>query len=165
MRNPRHELVEAAYEGDLMLLREHGWAPVLDALANWWPGRFEPRDLAPYCDALGDEKLADIISAIRDLRTAQFRPKPNEIYRAMAESTASLPRDESRDRYGQRLRKDQMSPALIKVRMLQDSGHHTCTCEPRPVTLKIDKFSVLTCPSCGGLEQGQVYAAEDDLDF
>jgi hypothetical protein len=47
--------------------------------------------------------------------------------------------------------------------MLVDAGNPVCGCIPRPVDYRLDRYSVLQCCGCGGLEQGQVWEAEDDL--
>jgi hypothetical protein len=71
--------------------------------------------------------------------------------------------DSEKDRYGRRKPPWSQPAALVRVRMLVDAGNPVCECIPRPVDYRLDRYSVLTCCTCGGLEQGQVWEAEDDL--
>jgi len=163
----RVELMEKALTADYTSLKELGWLEVYEALRGWWPKRMSIEDLAPYLDALHEEPAEKVMSTLRGMRGEQWRPSPSALYREIqgivAKSQAE--HDAKKDRFGRKKRADQGSAALLRVRMLIDSGVHTCTCNPRPTAVREDRFHVLTCSDCGGLEQGQVFNAEDDLDF
>jgi len=124
-------------------------------------------DLAPYLDALYEEKASKVMDTLRGMRGEQWRPSPSMLYREIQgiEAKKRQRHDAPQDQYGQRKRDDQMPSALVQVRLLIDSGHHVCNCSPRSPTVIKDSLCVLRCKACGGLEQGQVFEAEDDLDF
>lgn len=161
----RVKLMEKALTADYGALKELGWLEVYEALRGWWPKRMSIEDLAPYLDALHEEPASKVMQILRGMRAEQWRPSPSMLYRAIQGISAAKQqqRESARDARGQLKRPDQQAAALVRVRMLIDAGNPVCKCVPRTVTLRKDRYHVLTCPSCGGLEQGQVFSAEDDM--
>jgi hypothetical protein len=161
----RTKLMEMSLNGDYQSLSELGWLEVYDALKGWWPKRMSIEDLAPYLDALHEDPASKVMSVLRTMRGEQWRPSPSALYREMQGVAAKKQqaRESEKDRYGRRKPPWSRPEALVRVRMLMDAGNPVCGCIPRPTDYRMDKYNVLQCRECGGLEQGQVWEAEDDL--
>jgi hypothetical protein len=165
-RMERTKLMELSLQADYSSLKQLGWLEVYEALKGWWPKRMSIEDLAPYLDALYGENATAVMDTLRGLRGEQWRPSPSSLYREMQGIAAKKQerRESDKDRYGKRKRPDEQSAALVRVRMLIDSGNPICACTARPTEVLQDRYHVLTCKGCGGLEQGQVFSAQDDLE-
>lgn len=157
--------MEKALTADYGALKELGWLEVYEALKGWWPKRMSIEDLAPYLDALYGESAANVMNTLRDLRGEQWRPSPSSLYREMQGIAAKQQarKESDRGRYGKKKRHDEQASALVRVRMLIDAGNPVCDCPARSPMVHEDRYHVLTCARCGGLEQGQVFTAQDDL--
>ena len=141
---------------------EESWTPVYEALRDWWSKSFAAQEFAPYLNVLGDQPPAAAMAAVRSLRAETWRPAPSTVYRTILGAAKQQQADQPR---GQRLRKDQQPATLERVLWLRDiEGEHVCGCMPRPVKVTIDSHHVLRCSRCRGLEQGQVFQAEDAED-
>jgi hypothetical protein len=57
------------------------------------------------------------------------------------------------------VRPDLAPAALQRARRLAENGTPVCTCAPRAPLLVHDGVWTLTCPTCGGLDAGQLEAA------
>lgn len=164
----RIELMEKALTADYGALKELGWLEVYEALKGWWPKRMAIEDLAPYLDALHEESAEKVMATLRGMRSEEWRPSPSSLYRTIQglDAKSREAKDSQKDSRGFRKRPDEQGVALLRVRMLVEANHPVCSCPGRPTTIKVDRFDVLKCGFCGGLEQGQVFAAEDDeIDF
>jgi hypothetical protein len=88
----RDELLRACATGDEVTLGRHGWRPVFDALAGWWPKRFGATDLRPYVTLLADERPEAIVAALELLTTMRgggFRPSPASCARSSTPTTTA----------------------------------------------------------------------------
>jgi hypothetical protein len=164
----RDELLRACATGDEVTLGRHGWRPVFDALAGWWPKRFGATDLRPYVTLLADERPEAIVAALELLTTMRgggFRPSPAEL-RALVHADD----DGERRDVGDCGSPSQSPEVLARVAAEVLDGAQLCDCGgPTSRTWVIDPpprrreppRGVWRCRDCGGLEPGQVYAAED----
>lgn len=158
------ELLRACEDRDYTAIRQAGWLEPFMALRNYWAKRFELTDFVPYLQALRDERPDAVMAAIDRLRGEKWRPMPSGLYREVNEAAAREQEEaKSRRTTFARKRKDQQPETLARVRwLLAERGEHVCVCLPRPNEVKIDQHYVLRCRVCDGIEQGQVYEAEDD---
>jgi hypothetical protein len=154
----RDQVVAAFETGDQGAVLRLGWWPVWEALATWWAPRqtCNAKETVPYAKLLGDENPDKVLEALRDL-TGEWRPSPaaihGRLHRTDDESKVDVGR--GRDVY----LRDEAVQAVVEA--LQ-AGEQVCTCGTwHPSRFRPDASRVLRCRTCCGIEQGQVYAAED----
>lgn len=165
----RDELRVACTKGDEHTLSRHGWRPVFDALAGWWPRQFSATDLLPYVGLLANDEPPEAIMAALKAHTGgkggQYRPSPAEL-RALIHADDDGPRVD----VGRCRNPSQAPDVLARVAAALAAGEVACECGgPATRTWVIDPpprrreppRGVWRCRDCGGLEPGQVYAAED----
>jgi ribosomal protein L37AE/L43A len=152
-----HDQLVAAFEnGDQLGVRRLGWWTIWEAAATWWAPRqtATAKDMVPFAKLLGDEDPAKVLDALRDL-AGDWRPTPAQVRGHLhrndhAEHTVNAGRatDPARD------------PAALTAALA--AGEHVCECgDPAGRTWRRDQHGVWRCPDCGGIEQGQAWAAED----
>lgn len=185
MRNDTGKLIEAAQAGDWEPMKKSGWLVVYQALRDWWKRRFGLEDFGPYLDLLGGEKPEAVMIALRELGNEEWRPAPSTIFRrfAQARQEAAVIAKQTGAKSKRPQPMPYQSPAsLARVRQLLERGQHVCECVPRPTNWLLEELDsriwqnadherhggrlpdhVIRCGRCYGLEQGQVYEAQDAL--
>jgi hypothetical protein len=151
------DLIAAFEVNDQLAIRRLGWWDVWEAAATWWAPKQTARakDLAPYARLLGDERPDDIIEAFKAL-SGDWRPTP-----AQVRGYLNGRRREKRVDAGRCRNPAMEPPALEAVASALREGERGCECGVHRSTWRIDAVDVLRCKGCGGLEHGQLYAAED----
>lgn len=152
----REQVVKAFETGDELAIHRLGWPPVREALATWWA---LPREwtMIAYAKLLGGEDPAKILEALEALAVDKWRPAPpvirGHLHRPDDESTVHAGR--GRDVYLN-------DEAVRAVAEALRAGEQGCTCGGwQPSRFPPDAAGVQRCRDCHGLEDGQVYAAED----
>ena len=158
MSSVRDQLIAACDVGDQLSIRRLGWYEVHEGLATWWAPRqgCTCRQLTPYAKLLGDQPPELVLDALQAL-AGDWRPTPGAIRgylnRKRADST-SVDLGRGRDLT---ITPDALQAVADAIR----AGEEPCSCGIHSPQWKRDGASVLRCPTCDGLEQGQVYAVED----
>jgi hypothetical protein len=150
------EVVAAFESGDELAVRRLGWYPAWEAAATWWAPRqgCTAREFVPYAKLLGDQEPAAVLEALRQL-AGDWRPTPAQV-------RAYLYRPEPTNVDAGRGRTLAHAPeALRAVAAAHAAGECGCSCGMRRPTWRVDHAHVLRCVACGGLEYGQLFAAED----
>ena len=164
----RDQLLAACENGDHVAIHRLGWGDVWEVLATGWAPRqtCSMNELKHWAKMLGNEDPAGLLPAI-DECAGVWRPTPGQIrghLNAKRADTSSVDVGRGRDR----------SSALEAVQAVAEAlraGEQACACGRMPVpdangSLRFPRWRrdaewVLRCSACGGLEQGQLYAAED----
>lgn len=156
--NLRDQIVAAFQDGHDDAIRRLGWWPVWEAVATWWAPRqtCTAREFVPYAKLLGAEDPARVLQALGEL-AGEWRPHPaaicGHLHRHDTDANVNVGR--GRDRFSN-------TDALAAVTAAIADGEPTCTCAGyHPSRYRHDTNSVLRCRTCAGIEQGQVWAAED----
>ena len=151
-------------------VRATGWDRVFTSIEQGWTiftdsGR--PTSLLPdmtklaWASLLGHHEPATILNALRmwpGTDGGSYCPKPADI--------AHLLRARPSERSGpyHAPRDDNSEAALRLVAELVGRGaENVCECRPAPANLVQDARGVLFAPCCGGIEEGQVDAADELL--
>ncbi len=123
------------------------WAPRQTARA---------KDMVPYAKLLGDHEPADVLEALEECATA-WRPVPGQL-KGYLNSKRSDPHRVDVGRGGDLTA---TAEALAAVAKALRAGEQPCSCGFHSAQWRRDAVYVLRCPTCSGLEPGQVYAVED----
>ena len=156
----RDELIKAAETENVKALASAGWLAVYDALRDWFAGRtLTLPAFATYLQLLGTEPPDLVLKAVQARAGhSKWRPEPADVYRTVMGAAAH----QQNQGPEKGLRADQQPATLERVLWLRDiEGARVCDCMPRPIKVRIDSHHVLRCCCCHGLEQGQIYQAED----
>lgn len=153
----RGMLIEALEQGDELGVRRLRWYEPYEAYSTWWAPRQQgtPSGFVVYAKVLGDCDPAAVLNAFRALAD-DFRPTPAAVlgYLNRAAGQIDVHLGRGRDRAS-------TPEAIAGVAAAIGAGDGPCSCPVRPPGWRIDPAGVLRCHACGGIEQGQVYAAED----
>ena len=158
----REQLVAACDSHDALTWRRLGWEPVARALKDWWPPPLNPPVdwglLRGYADALGAHPPEDVIEALR-ARAHRFRPGPADV---LAHLNAAGDDSGSRVDVGRGRSREMELDTLGDVAQRRNAGQSGCGCPfHRSQWDREPGTWVRRCPVCGGLEPGQLHAAED----
>lgn len=172
------ELVEAFQNNDQAAIRRLGWWTPWQTVHNGWQP-CPAREMVPYAYWLGGLDPDAVADAVREL-AGDWRPRPAQVLAFLKQKKrkdAQANPGVSRDRAA--------TPEALKATAAAvKAGAHICGCRAptlgkwRAPTLgkwRVDRTGVLRCAQtpkpgddrerfkagCGGLEPGQVYAAED----
>lgn len=173
MTATRDQLLDALQTGDEDTVRRLGWSEVIEALHSWWWSKaaFSLTDFVPYARALGDYSPADVLAALPAV-AGKWRPGPGQILGAVRAQHG----DGKRIDAGRATDRSRSVAALAAVRAALAAGEQPCQCGcPTNRAWITDDLEHRTdargsfclpvgawrCPTCGGLEPGQVFAAED----
>ena len=158
MTAQRDQLVAAIDGDDREAITRLGWEPVWRLLATAW----QPKqgctlsELRPYLELLGDADPAAVVAAIGEL-AGSWRPLPAEVRGVLNQQRRNAsPVDAGRgcDLAG-------TDEALRAVAAAITAGERPCSCDHHRPIWRRDAAWVLRCRACGGLEHGQLFAAED----
>jgi len=166
----RDQLLVACENGDHAAIHRLGWGDVGEVLATGWAPRqtCSMNELKPWAKMLGNEDPVALLSAI-DECAGVWRPTPGQIrgHLNAKRDDSSVDVGRGRDRAGS-------EEALRAVADAIRSGEQPCSCgyhSPQWRCAAVAKKRkgiplcaadyVLRCPSCDGIEPGQVYAVED----
>ena len=129
-----------------------------EAADTWWAPRqtCSFREFVPYAKLLGDEDPDKVLEAFRDL-AGDWRPHPAAVRGHIHRHDA----DESHVDVGRCVDPAATPEALAAFADAHRTGERLCTCGFHHPMWKIDRWGVLRCGKCGGLQQGQYYAAEE----
>ncbi len=154
----RDELVAAFERDDHVAIKAAGWWPVWEMCHTAWAPRQTARakDMVPYAKLLGAHEPADVLEALEECATA-WRPVPGQLRGYLNSKRA----DPHRVDVGRAADPAATDEALRAVADALRAGEKPCRCGFHSARWRLDDACVLRCPTCGGLEQGQVYAAED----
>jgi hypothetical protein len=156
----RDQVVAAFETDDDLTINQLGWWPVWEALATWWtlPQKCTRKNMVPYAKLIGGEDPAKVIAALEALATDKFRPSPSQI-RGQLHPTDG---DESKVDVGRGRDVYLRDEPVQAVAEALQAGEEGCTCGGwHSSRFHPDASGVLRCRTCHGLEDAQVYAAED----
>jgi len=158
MSGRRDQLVAACDAGDQLAIRRLGWYEVHEALATWNAPRqgCTLRQLTPYAKLVGDQEPELVLDALREL-AGDWRPTPGAVRGYLNAKRG----EKHRVDVGRAADPAATEEALRAVAAALDAGEQPCACGFHSAQWRLDDACVLRCPSCGGLEQGQIYAVED----
>jgi hypothetical protein len=137
-----------------------GWWPVWEMCHTAWAPRqtATATEMVPYAKLLGDHDPADVLEALEECSTA-WRPVPGHLRGYLNERRGQNHRVDvgrARDR--------SVSPeAIAAAADALRRGGRVCKCgcpTSRKWLIGTDS-GVLRCSTCDGLEQGQLFKAED----
>jgi hypothetical protein len=151
-------LIAALERNDQDAIRRLGWWDVWEAAATWWAPKqtAKAKDLVPYAKLLKDEIPDQILDAFREL-AGDWRPTPAQV-RAYLNAKR---RNAERVDVGRGRDRASTPEAVEATAEAYKAGERPCDCHVRRMVWRIDAAGTLRCRTCGGLEYGQVYAAED----
>ena len=160
----RHDLIAACDAQDHAAIRRLGWYDVHEACATWWAPRqgCTARELTPYAKLLGDVDPELVLEALKEC-SGEWRPSPGAVQGYLNGKRADGARvdvSRGRDLSG-------TEDALREVAVALHNGERPCSCASHSARWRCGAKSrpggswVLRCPSCDGIEPGQVFAAED----
>ncbi len=159
--NRRQELIDACERGDRPTVQRLGWDDNFETLRDGWWSRdpFTVAQLTPYAKLLGHYPPDTVRAAITDA-AGKWRPRPGELLaavRAHSKTNATAGTNAGRNR-NPATRPNALAATLEALH----AGARVCECSgPTSIRWTADTQGVWRCPTCDGLEQGQVYAAED----
>jgi hypothetical protein len=156
MKSVHKEIVVAFETGDELAIRRLGWWEAWQAAAEWWAPKqtCSATEFVSYARLLADEDPIAVLEAFRSL-AGEWRPHPAAVYAHLHRSP-----DEQRN-LGLARDRASTTEALAAAAAAHRTGEQPCSCAHHGPTWRVDMASVLRCPSCGGLEPGQLYQAED----
>ena len=117
--------------------------------------------MVAFVKLLGNENPADVLDAI-EACAGEWRPLPGELKGYLNRKRGAG--DGDRVDLGRGKAVCSRDEALDAVAAAVAAGVAVCSCGRPPTTWprgSADSDGVLHCPDCQGLEQGQVWAAED----
>jgi hypothetical protein len=155
---PASPLVAAFEQNDQDAIRRLGWWEVWEAAATWWAPKQTARakDLVPYVKLLEAEIPEQVVNAFREL-AGDWRPTPSQVRGYLNAQR----REHSRVDVGGGPDPASTPEAVQATAGAYNAGERPCDCRVRRAVWRIDAAGTLRCRACGGLEHGQVYAAED----
>jgi hypothetical protein len=172
--NLRDQVVKAFEADDRAAIRQLGWEPVWEARATWWRPKqtCTAREMVPLAKLLGGEDPGRVPKAHEAL-AGPWQPTPAEVRGHLNRQRA----DDSTVNVGRGRDRAATPEALKATAAAVKGGARVCECgaptlgkwDPRPDGVlrcasrpNPDADARLTrVPGCGGLEIGQVRAAED----
>jgi hypothetical protein len=154
----REQLVAAFEAGDHLTIRRLGWWPVWEAANTWNAPRqtCTAQEFVPFAKLLGYEDPVAVLDAFEAL-AGEWRPTPAQIKDWLNAGRMNA----SRVDVGGGRNLTETPEALQAVDAAIRAGEQPCSCGVRSPQWRRDDANVLRCPTCGGLDHGQVYAVED----
>jgi hypothetical protein len=158
-RRDDHPLVAAIDAGDHIAVRRI-WGGFWGALATGWQPKQTRtlKELRVYAERpeLRNEDPAVLEQAVLEW-DGSYVPLPAEVLAGVRRIRGETGRVDTG-----RCRNPVMEPAALEATARRlAAGELLCSCDVRQPTWRLDSSGVLRCPTCKGLEHGQVYAAED----
>lgn len=154
------ELLAAIDAGDDQAIDRLGWAEPWDLLATAnAPRQICPlSDLRPYVKMLADFEPEEVVAAIKAC-AGEWRPSAAKLRGWLNGRRAE--RAQRIHTGGGGPRRDGTTEALSAVAAAWREGAEPCSCGAWSPQWNRDAAWVLHCPTCDGLEPGQLHAAED----
>lgn len=159
----RDELIRAFTDNDHDTVRMLGWWDVWGTLHGLWDPKKKTtaKDMVWYATALGDENPADVLDAVLAC-AGDFRPTAGQLRGYLNRQRGEDP--SARVDVGRSTDIASDPRVLANVREALRNGAHACECGHSPPGvpwLRGNRDGVLRCPDCDGIQDGQIYNAED----
>jgi hypothetical protein len=153
----RDELVAAFEANDHEAIKAAGWWPVWEMCHTAWAPRqtATAKEMVPYAKLLGDLDPAAVLEAL-EACAGEWRPVPGQLRGHLNAKDCQSSVDVARGRD-----LTATTEALQAVADAIRGGEQPCSCDYHSPQWRRDDAYVLRCPTCNGLETGQVYAVED----
>ncbi len=159
MNARRDELVAALEANDHDAIKALGWWDIGEVYLTAWAPRQAgtTKDLIPLAKLLGDEDPAAVLDAIEQC-AGEWRPVAGQLRAHINKARG----ENHRVDVGRGRDRSSTPEALAGVADAIRTGERPCQCGPPTLQRwRPDSTYVLRCHSCAGLQDGQIYDAED----
>lgn len=182
-----HRLRRACDDNDFTTLRQAGWLTVYERLSTWFKRRVTLQDFGPYLELVRDFDPSVVEQAMTEhAEASEWTPKPADLRRLAAGATKRASERAAIDGAQRDTPRPDQTPRVFAhlARLVRQQGQKPCECKVRPTNWWCERLDgtrltvgelaarsrestrrtklpehVIRCPTCQGLELGQLLQA------